>query len=261
MNFKNSKSILLIFLVLFCFSCTPYKSVPYFQNLKQDSVIAEKITNYSPLTIQPGDILGVNVSSLNHDADLIVNYNLERTPGIANIDRLEQNAVYGYLVNNEGVIHMPYIGDTKVTGLTTSAVITTLESKLAQYLTSPIVKVRIENFKISIIGDVKVPGVYNIGNEKIAITEAMALAGDLNTTGMRNNVLLIREKDGTREYIRLDLTSKSIFNSPYYYLKSNDVIYVQPNRDRVASTDSAFSKVALIISALSLVAIFFTRAK
>ena len=96
-------------------------------------------------------------------------------------------------------------------------------------------------------------------NERLTLTDAIALAGDLNTTGIRDSVLLIREIDGNRQYIPLNLTSKKVFSSPYFYLKNNDVIYVQPNRDRVSQSDSGVIKISLIISALSVLALFLTR--
>jgi len=260
MKLKHSTAILLVS-VLFSFSCTPYKTVPYFQDLKKDSILREKITNYSPLIIQPGDLLALQVTSLNHDADAVFNYNLERPNGLNAVGRAEQTAVFGYLVDPSGNIHLPLAGNVKVSGLTSDAISALLETKLSDYLTGANIKVRIQNFKVSVMGDVKNPGVYNIPDERVTLPEALTMAGDLNTTGIRNNILLVREIEGKREYIRLDLGSKSIFNSPYFYLKNNDMIYVQPNRDKVAATDSAFQKVALLISALSLVAIFFTRVK
>ena len=261
-------NVILLLVIVFSFSCTPYKSVPYFQDLKPDSVLKEKITNFSQLTVQPGDLLAMNVTSLNHEADAVFNYNLERTNSGStnsasnaneNLDKGEQNTVYGYLVDHEGNIHLPMVGAVKLAGLNTREIDSVLEGRLSEFLSKPIVNVRIQNFKISILGDVKEPGGYSIQNERITVIEALALAGDLNTTGIRKKVLLIREVDGNRLYINLNLASKGLFNSPYYYLKNNDVIYVQPNRDKVSSSDSAFQKVTLLISALSILAIFLTR--
>ena len=261
------KNLLIIFFVLsfFSFSCTTYKDVPYFQDLKRDSVLTEKINNFTPLTIQPGDLLAIHVNSLNHDADLQFNYNFERPSGVNAITNVPnagssaENTVFGYLVDRDGNIRLPLVGYVKVSGSNTVEITHDLETKLSDYLSKPIVNVRLENFKISILGDVRNPGSYNIANESVTLSEALALAGDLNSTGLRPNLLIIREVDGVRKYITLDLRSKSILNSPYYYLKNNDIVYVQPNRDKVASTDSAFQKASLIIGALSLLAIFLTR--
>ncbi|MGZ3756183.1 MAG: polysaccharide biosynthesis/export family protein [Mucilaginibacter sp.] len=263
MNFKFLYTIPLI-AIIFISSCTPYKTVPYFQNLKRDSVnvAIEKISNFSPLTVQPGDLLAIHVNSLNHDADAQFNYNLERPNGInigSSIGVSSENVVYGNLVDSNGEISLPMIGHVKVSNLTTATITDMLESKLSEYLTKPSINIRILNFKIAVLGDVSKPGSYDIVNEKITIPQALALAGDLNITGIRDNILLIREINGERQIITLSLSSKKIFDSPYYYLKNNDVIYVQPNKDKVAQSDSGLVKASLIISALSVLALILTK--
>ena len=275
MKLNHLQAVFLILILLFLIqSCTSYKGVSYFQDLNKDSILKEKITNFSPLTIQPGDLLAIHVNSLSHDADAIFNYNLDRPNGLsiptvqtgnntesANVGIPSESTVFGYLVDLGGYIHLPMIDSVKVAGLTTAQISTILEAKLSGYLSKPVVNIRIQNFKISVLGDVNKPGNFTVSDEKITISEALSLAGDLNTTGIRTNVLLIREIDGNREFVPINLTSKSIFNSPYYYLKNNDIIYVQPNRERVSSSDSAYQKASLIIAALSILAIFITRVK
>ena len=112
----------------------------------------------------------------------------------------------------------------KVSGLTTEEVSQQLTSNLLPYLNKPIVNVRVLNFKISVFGDVLKPDVFTIQNEHININEALALAGDLNITAKRDNILLIREQNGKRQYFPVDLTKKEIFESPYYYLQNNDIL-------------------------------------
>jgi polysaccharide export outer membrane protein len=146
----------------------------------------------------------------------------------------------------------------KVAGLNTGNLTDQLQTRLSTTFTKPVVNVRLMNFKISVLGDVLKPDVYTIQNERITLTEALGLAGDLNITAVRNNILLIREINGKREYIPIDLTSKKLFDSPYYYLKNHDVIYVTPNRSKISNNNTAgFQKASLIISALSVVALFF----
>jgi polysaccharide biosynthesis/export protein len=246
--------ILFVAVVLFCSSCSSYKDVPYFQDLSQTSITKEEVTNYSPLLIEPGDILGVHVSSLNPEASEVFNYNLNRVSG-NNLDASPQNAVIGYLVDLKGNIRLPLIGEVKVAGYNTTELNDILQNKLQTYLSKPIVNIRILNFKISVMGDVAHPDVFTIQNEKITIPEALSLAGDLNVTAIRTNLLLIREIDGKREFIPIDLTSKKLFESPYYYLKNNDVLYATPNRAKVAAASTSFQKVSLIIAALSVIAI------
>ncbi len=235
------------------FSCTPYKQVPYFQDLTRNRTSNEKINNYSPLTMQPGDLLGINVTSLNHEADLIFNYKLAEQPGT------EITPIAGYLIDRNGNIDLPLVGLIKVLDYTTMDISSLLESKLQTYLSKPVVTVRILNFKISVLGDVKSPGTFNIQDEKITLPQGLSLAGDLNTTALRKNVLLIREQDSTRKYINVDLTSKNIFNSPYYYLKNNDVIYAQPSRAKVANESGLSQKIGATLSVLSIIVYYLTR--
>jgi polysaccharide export outer membrane protein len=248
-------------IILFCCSCTTYKNVPYFQDLKPDSVFNEKITNLQSTIIQPGDLLAFHVTSLDHEADAPFNYNLLRPENnIGNdLDVTQQNTVYGYLVNDSGAISLPSIGSVQVAGLTIPDCAALLESKLSDLLKQPNVNVRIANFKVSVLGDVKSPGTFNIVNGKISLTQAISLAGDLNTTGIRNNVLLIREYNGVRQYIRFDLTSKNTFISPYYYLKNNDVIYVQPNKEKVNNDSNTFQKTSIVLTVISILAILFSK--
>lgn len=251
--------------VLLISSCTSYKKIPYYQDLKQDSIVTEAINNYSPLTIQINDLLGFHVTSFNHEADGIFNYNLERPNSISNtvstgeITRTEQNTIVGYRVDRNGNIHLPTLGPLKLSGLTLPQAKAALENKLSEVLKSPTIELRLQNFRISILGDVKNPGIFGVTDERITINEALALAGDLNTTGIRNNIFLIREVDGQRQYIPIDLTSKKVFNSQYYYLKNNDLIYVTPNRDRALATDSYFQKLSLLLSALTIVVVYLSR--
>ncbi|TWR27600.1 polysaccharide export protein [Mucilaginibacter pallidiroseus] len=259
MSLKNFTNLFLIALVfLGMSSCTSYKNVPYFKDLPLDSIKTETIGNFTPLTIQPGDLLGLHVNSLNPDASYMFNYNLERPNGTSNLDKAEESAVIGYLVDQQGDIHLPLVGAVHLQGQSTLEASKTLEAKLVEVVKQPKVNVRIQNFKVSVLGDVKAPGTFNIVNERITVTEALSRAGDLNVTGIRN-ILLVREIDGKREYVPLDLKSKKIFTSPYYYLKNNDVIYVTPNRARSENDGSSFQRVSLLVSLLSVVAIILTR--
>jgi len=259
MSLKHFTTVLFSALILFCItSCTSYKNVQYFQDLAADSVRSEVIGNFSPLTIQPGDLLGIHFNSLNPEASAVFNYNLERPNGTSNLDKAEESAVIGYLVDYEGNIHLPQVGKMNLKGLTTIEATKAIEEKVATVLTKPKVNIRIQNFKVSVLGDVKSPGTYNIYNEKLTLLEGLSRAGDLNSTGIRK-ILLVREIDGKRVYVPIDLTSKNIFKSEYYYLKNNDVIYVQPNRTRIENDGTTFQKVSIAVSLLSIIAILITN--
>lgn len=261
MNLKPLRIILFIG-ILFNFSCTAYKTVPYFKDINKDTAV--KIMNYKPLLIQSGDVLSIHVSSLNPQADAVFNangeYKFDRySTTIDASNNGSENAELGYLVDSEGSVNLPYIGQLKVLGMTTREIAELIETKLQDYFTKPIMNVRILNFRVSVLGDVKNPGIYHIQNERITITEALSLAGDLNITGVRTNVLLIRENEGVRQYFHINLTSKALFNSPYYYLQNNDQIYVRPNKAKVSNSDNTFQKASLTIAVLSLIAILIRK--
>ena len=238
-------------------SCSSYKDIPYFQNLDKSRVSREDIENFTPITIQPDDILGISVSSLNPEASSVFNANLLTTDGTSNVN--SNNPIIGYLVDQKGDIQLPLIGNVKVLGLNTSQLREQVKTKLLTYLKEPVVNIRILNFKVSVMGDVGRPGIYQVQNERITLPEAITLAGDLNITANRDDIWLIRERDGKREYIPVDLTSKKLFNSPYYFLKNNDLIYIQPGRAKYASVDNSYRNISLVLSALSVVAIVLTR--
>lgn len=243
--------------VIILSSCGSYKNIPYYQNLDQSKPTVEQITNFSPLTIQPTDILGINVNSRNPESSSIFNYNLNRVNG-NNYDNSTDNPVTGYLVNAKGEIALPLIGTLKVEGLTTDQLQDKLKTDLLTYYKDPTVSIRIINLKVAVYGDVLRPNVYPLRNERTTITQALSLAGDLNITALRKNVMLIRTIDGKRSFIPIDLTSKNLFESPYYYLKNNDEIYVTPGPTKYAAVDPGYRTATIILSGLSAVAIFFS---
>jgi polysaccharide export outer membrane protein len=253
---KLSPFYILITVVLT--SCGSYKTIPYFQDLNHDINTSETITNYRPLTIQPSDILAVNVSSRNPESAAIFNYNLNRVNGNS-FDTSHENPLTGYRVAADTTISLPLLGIIKVSKLTTDELSKILVAKLQTFYKEPSVNIRIINLKISIFGDVARPNSYTLQNERTTITQALSLAGDLNITGMRKNVILIREKDGKRNFIPIDLTSKKLFESEYYYLQNNDEIYVQPDRTKYATVDRGYRTASLVLSGLSIIAIVLSN--
>lgn len=250
---------LFLLLMLMLASCTPYKEIPYFQDLSNDRALREKVDNYSPLIIQPADILGIEVTSRTPELSNIFNYNLSRVNGNS-FNTSSDNPVFGYLVDENGNIHLPLIGDFKAAGLTTSQIRDKLNTLLLTYYKDPVVNIRIINLKVSVFGDVARPNVYSLQNEQTSIIEVLTLAGDLNITAVRKNILLIRTENGERKYIHLDITSKKFMDSPYFFLKNNDQIYVQPGRAKFASVnDAGYRAATLILSGLSIIAILVSR--
>lgn len=254
MNIK--RTIYIVFLMIIVSSCGSYKNIPYFQDVDQQNISNQTIDNYSPLTIQPADILSINVNSRNPESSAIFNGNPNRVGGVVSPT---DNATLGYLVDPDGLIYLPLLGELKVAGLTTTQLRKKLTEKLLNLYKDPVVNIRIINFKISVFGDVLRPDTYNIQNERITITQALSLAGDLNITAKRKNVMLIRDIDGKRTFIPMDLTSKKTYQSPYFYLKNNDEIYVQPDRTKYATVDRGYRTTQLVLTGLSIIAIVLSN--
>lgn len=251
---KNTLYLILITVLIS--SCgVKYKTIPYFVDLEEANV-AEDINNQTVLRIQKDDILTIVVSSLNAEANDIFN-TANNKSGSSN----KAEEIAGFTVDKAGNVYLPYLGAVKVAGLSTAEARELIQLKLNEgnYLKNAVVSLRLANFKISVLGDVARPGVYPIQTERVTVIEALGLAGDLNITAKRNDVLLIRENLGKRQQIRLDLQSKDIFNSPYYYLENNDVLVITPSSAKYASVDASYRNVSLIISALSVIALLITR--
>lgn len=252
---KYSKILITTFVsALILSSCGSYKKIPYYQDLDRTGLTNAEVRNYVPLTIQRADILGINVTSKSPESSVLFNY---RVNGVSS-DNAPENPITGFLVDENGEVHLPLVGNMKVLGLTTAEFRNKLNEKMLVYYKEAVVSVRVLNFRVAVSGDVQRPGIYNVQNERITVTQALTLAGDLNITAIRN-ILLIREQDGKREFIPLDLTSKKIFESPYYYLRNNDEIYVQPDRTKYATVDRGFRTATLVLSGLSIIAIVLSN--
>ncbi len=262
MNFKLTtrpdnviKLLLSVTIIAILSSCNSYQKIPYFQDLSRSQITTEDLNNYSSLIIQPEDQLSINIGSLNPEASAVFNNNMQNAGTNTN------SPTYGYLVDQQGDVKLPLVGTMKVSGLTTSEFSAQLKQKLLPYLKEPTVSVRVVNFKVAVLGDVMRPNIYSSASERLTITEALSLAGDLNITAKRNDIILVREIAGKRIFIPIDLTSKKVFESPYFYLKSNDLIFVQPDRLKLATVDTKYRNASLIISALSLLAITYSIVK
>ncbi|WP_034886442.1 polysaccharide biosynthesis/export family protein [Gillisia sp. JM1] len=251
---KFHKCIHLLVAVLFLTSCSNLKKATYFNNVP-DSQFKSNLDNLEPV-LGPNDLLSISVSSLNADATEI--FNPANTSGsIKNND----NRAPEYLIDEDGNIRFPFLGKIKAAGKTKQDLREEITNELIKrkLLVEPIVNIRYLNFKVSVMGEVGNPTVLTVSTEKVSLLEALSLAGDLTIYAQRDNVLLIREENGIKNLTRIDLTSDDIFTSPNYYLKPNDVIYIQPNESKVASTSRLITWLPVIISALSFGIIAITR--
>ncbi|MBW2937430.1 polysaccharide biosynthesis/export family protein [Aureisphaera sp. CAU 1614] len=213
--------LIIVSLMLFA-SCATKKQILYFQDAEElNNLLSENI--FEP-EIEANDILHVMVSSL--DENVVAPFKMNSQEGVSN----NQNPLLrGYLVNNNGNIQFPVLGAIHVAGKTRGEVILLLTSKLSEYVTDVVVDVRIINFKVTVIGGVNNPGVYRIDDERVTLPQAIGLAGDLSLDGKRNNIMIIRHEDGKQKVTRVDFTKTDFFESPYYFLKQNDVVYVEPS--------------------------------
>jgi polysaccharide export outer membrane protein len=248
-------------------SCANQKRIVYFQKEISQSDTISVAQQYVP-TIQPGDILSIYVSSLNPAASSFFNpYNSAGASiGADNTATgggapLTQPTANGFLVDASGIIELPLVGTIKVGGLTTVQARDTIKNSLKTYLKEPTVNVRFLNYKISIMGEVARPSVYVIPNEKVTLPEALSMAGDLTIFAKRENVLIVRDNNGKKEFGRVNLNTREIFTSPYYYLHSGDLVYVEQGKGKASQNDLTYRLLPIILSALSFIAIIISRYK
>lgn len=242
--------IVILFLVLsLIISCASPKNVVYFQDLPADTTLHQAV-NYEVVFV-PGDMIYITVSGA--DLMAVQPFNLP----IVSLNPVDGRAtgqymLQSYLVHKDGSIDFPLLGKIVVAGKTRLQLRDDMLSKLRDYVNDPIVNISLANFRITVLGEVARPGSFNISNEKVTLLEAIGMAGDLQITGKRDNILVIREEDGQKKVYRVDVREGSLLNSPVYYLKQNDVVYIEPNKAKVNSSNYSATS-GIIISAASIV--------
>ena len=260
------RSLIFLLLPLLLAGCQSYKKVPYLQNDLSQIASANTSTRSMALydaRIMPKDLLTI-VVSCPEEPELAEPFNLTiATPAsnTGNRSLTSQPALQQYLVDNDGNVEFPVLGTIHLGGLNKGEAEQYIKDKLkSQFRGTPIVTVRMVNYKISVIGEVGSPGTFTISNEKVNIFEALAMAGDMTIYGIRDNVKLIREDNtGKREIVTLNLNDQDILQSPYYYLQQNDILYVTPNKTKAktsnisSSTTIWFSVVGSLVSLASLI--------
>lgn len=252
MNHKcNLLSLVLgILFTSLLFSCGTTQQMVYFQGDKTLKPISPQAVH-----IHPSDILSIAVSSLSEESNKI--FELPNTAGLHYTSfpggTTTQPQPLGYEVDSLGQVEAPLIGLVKLGGLTPAEAAALIKKKLNVYLKEPTVNVRILNHRFTILGEVAKPGTYNLLDNRTSIIAALGIAGDLTTYAQRDNIVLIREENGKREEIRLNLLSQSILNSPYYYLRNGDIIYVEPSRVKANYNDRTYQMVPILTSVVSAV--------
>lgn len=239
--------------VLMLSSCGAVKDIAYFQNKVINE--PEKIDKHAGIVIQPKDMLSIAVSSRN--PELVAMFNLmlvQSTPGSEMGGTSGgQQRMLGYVVDNDGCIDFPVLGVLKVAGLTRWELSEMIKKRLIKdgLLPDAVVTVEFMNFKVSVLGEVASPGTYTIQGDKVTILQALSLAGDLTIYGMRENVSVIRERDGERTFFNVNLCDVDLFKSPAYYLQQNDVIYVEPSIEKARQSTIDDKKLRMTTIAIS----------
>ena len=242
-----------------CSSTNKYASMTYLaDSVKASQKIVAKKPDYF---LQPGDRVNIIVTALNPQAAQEFN----QMPVTPSTGTLATTPSGGYLVDDDGNIVFPQIGTIHAAGITTKKLADTLKTNLLNYLKEPAVTVNVINFKVNILGEVNRPGPVIVPDGKMSVLEAISQSGDLTIYGKRENVMIIREMNGKREFAKLDLTSNDIFDSPYFYLQQGDVVYVEMNKNKMVLSDASetrkFRITSIILAAVTAGAILFNSLK
>ena len=241
---KSKQSVkygLMAFIIGIIFSsCTDVKKVAYFKDVPDST--KEKMVRDAPYTdpiIIPDDILSVTITLIDPTTAAPVNQaSVAPVSAASTSSAVAPGLVPGLLVDREGNISFPIMGTIKVAGLTSYEAKERIKTEAKKYFKDPDVQVRFANYKVTVIGEVAHPATFVVPNEKVSVLDAIGMAGDLTIYGRRENVMVIRENNGKKELYRLNLNSSDIFKSPYFYLKQNDVVYVEPNKSKAVQADA-----------------------
>ncbi|MFN3589959.1 MAG: polysaccharide biosynthesis/export family protein [Spirosomataceae bacterium] len=233
-------------------SCVKTPVITYFDSADSTRVATLPDNRPDISIIQPNDILAITIGSLNKESNEILNFN--------NINRIPMTVFgggaagaaagqpLGFLVDTNGNVEIPLIGSIPVAGLKLNQAADQIKIQVDKLLREPSVSVRFLNHKFSILGEVAQPGVFNLIDDRTTLPDALAMAGDLTVFGNRQNIMVIRDYYGKREVVRLDLRDRSIFTSPYYFLKNGDMIYIEPVQAKATYTDQRVQLAPLYIS-------------
>lgn len=217
-------------LIAISVSCASKKDINYFQDTGSEFELLTDIENkFNFLDIQPGDILDIQIKALNPESVFVF-----QRQSAQNNQQGQNRAIEGYIVGKEGNINLPIIGNIDTSNHNTRSFANEIQKNLSPYINNPTVNIRILNFRVSVLGEVKNPGTFSIIDERVSLPQVLGLAGDLTINGDRT-ILLIRKENGKNIYHKIDLTSAKFMESPLYFLKQNDIVYVRPNDARVKS--------------------------
>lgn len=246
MKFVKITLLSLLFVLFLTTSCASRKDLVYLQGASN----AKELVSYEPV-LQPDDVVMIVVSSEN--PEVAAPYNLKAITVQGDSENtIGTQRMQTYILDKEGKIEFPLLGSIALGGLTKTQAVSKLKELLKDHVSDAVINFRILNFKVTVLGEVQKPGTYSVASERITLLEAIGMSGDLTIYGNRTNVLLIREKNGTKTMERIDLTKSDFLNSSAYYLSQNDVVYIEPNKTRINSS-AIGPNLTVGISALSLI--------
>lgn len=246
------KYLFLIIAILSLYSCSTRKQIVYFQDAESLEGM-QNLLDYEPV-IQPNDVLRIQVSSRNEEvvAPFQMNTGNQQSGGGGG----QNLSLTGYLVDPEGFIQYPVLGRIEVAGKKRTALEQDLQSQIRKYVTDAVVSVRIVNFTVTVLGEVGSPGRVQVEDGRISVPQLLAESGDVAYTGKRRNILVIREENGIKKVGRVDMTDTDLFSNPFYYLKQNDIVYVEPTYKQVKSAGFFTSYTGIISVGTTIISLY-----
>lgn len=257
---KKANLLILAVITILVASCKTQKTpLPYFTDISDTEIGQLDTMSYVPV-IMPDDELSISVNSTNPNATAAFQMYFTNPAVSGELAKASSPRIQTYLVDSNGDIVFPILGNIHVAGMTCEQLKSFLTQRIEETVKDPIVDVRLLNFTVSVAGEVKNPIIIPITRQRMTILDALAAAGDLTEFGNRSNVLLVREENGKRTYVHLDLNDSKTLTSPYFYLKQNDYIYVSPNP--IKESNSRYNQfnayklsvISTVVSASSVVA-------
>ena len=236
-------------------SCATKDDVVYFHN-SQSLEGKENLLDYEP-KIEANDVLRINVSSSSVNEEIVAPFQMNQQGNQSGGGGGQNLSLTGYLVSPKGTINFPVLGTVEVEGLSRTAIQEKLQKQISEYVRDPVVDVRIVNFSVTVLGEVGAPGRVQITDGRVTMPELLAMSGDITYNGKRENIKVIREVNGVKTVGYIDMTESDLFDSPFYYLKQNDLVYVEPTYRTVKSAGFFTSYQGIISVGTTIISLYF----
>lgn len=263
---KTLKLLVIAICAVLLSSCKTQEKILYFQDVQLNK--SEPVVGSRDIRLQPKDQISIIVNS--KDPQLAALFNLATSSNqVGSAGAGDRSKISGYTLDDKGEIDFPVLGKVKIAGMTKSEVAEHIKTSLmeANLINDPVVTVEFMNLYVTVLGEVNRPGKYMITKDQITLLEALSMAGDLSIYGIRDGIYVVREENGQRITYKTDIRSKNLFASPAYFLKQNDVIYVEPNKTKTKNsrignaTGIVFSAVGVLFSAINIVITIINNSK